>query len=311
MSEFSSTLVNEDISLVRRIPKADLHNHCLLGVRLERIRDLSGLEVPPFQYHGNGIRDINDWVAKHYIPVMRLPGLFPKIVEASFQQAVDDGVTLLEMSMDVGFGHLYEITPEQVVETVQQAHLNVAPDIDFRPCLGFSRRQPVRQLLRFFEPYMELEYFTAIDLYDDEESQPVKNFREIFRFARQQGYRCTAHAGEFGSAEDVMETIEELEPDAIQHGIAAADSPEVMKMIAERSIPLNICPTSNIVLQRVGSYATHPARILFDHGVKITVSTDDVTLFDQGVSEEYMHLFRAGLFSAGELEEIRRQALGL
>ena len=309
MNEFYSGLENGDVSQVRSVSKADLHNHCLLGIRLEKMRELSGLDIQPFRYKGNGIKDINQWIQDQYIPVIRIPGIFQKLIEASFQQALDDGITVLEMSFDAAFGLLYKLSPQQIVDVLKQAHLQVAPSITFRPCLGFVRSMPVRQLLQLFEPYLDLDYFTAIDLYDDELSQPVQNFREIYRFARQQGFRCTAHVGEFGSAGDVREAVEVLNLDAVQHGIAAASSPEVMQWLADRKVPLNICPTSNLVLQRAPSYAAHPIRTLFDHGVKVTVNTDDVTLFNQGVSEEYLNLYQAGLFSAEELDEIREYSL--
>jgi len=308
MNDFISALLANDLERLRAVPKADLHNHLLLGMRLERLSGIAGRDIVPFRYHGGGIQDINDWIREQYIPVLKIPGIFPKLVEAGFQQAVDDGVTKLAASIDVGFGHLYGIKPEEVVQTLQIAHQRIAPNIDFKPSLGFSRRLPVSKLLRFFEPYLYLNYFTGIDLYDDEQIQSVQNFREIFRFAGQQGFRLTAHAGEFGTAAEVKEAVEILNLDAVQHGIAAASSPEIMKWLAERGVQLNICPTSNVILQRVKSYATHPIRILFDHGVKVTVNTDDVTLFNQGVSEEFLHLFQAGVFSAEELEEIREVA---
>ncbi|NQV02079.1 MAG: adenosine deaminase, partial [Bacteroidia bacterium] len=305
--ELVGALLKQDLDLIRAVPKVDLHNHFLLGMRLKRLSGISGLDIKPFRYHSNGIQDINNWIREHYFPVLKISGIFPKLIKASFQQAVEDGVTILEASIDAGFGHLYGISPEEVVETLRLAHHEVAPHIDFRPCLGFSRVMPVRHLLRFFEPYLDLNYFTSIDLYDDEKSQPVQNFREIFRFAHRLGLRCTAHAGEFGTAEQVREAVEVLDLDAVQHGIAAASSPEVMKWLAERAVPLNICPTSNLVLQRVSSYATHPIRILYDHGVIVTINTDDVTLFDQGVSEELLLLYNEKVFSSEELDQIRRE----
>lgn len=309
MSEFLSALLAGDLKLIQTVPKADMHNHLLLGIKPERISEIAARNIEPFHYNGQGIRDINQWIRQNYAPVLRIPGIFPLLVRAGFQQAVDDGVTILEASIDAGFGHLYGISAEEVVETLRKAHMEVAPHIDFRPCLGFARSHPVRQILRFFEPYLDLDYFTAIDLYDDEQSQPVQNFREIYRFARRQGLRCTAHTGEFGTAGDVRETVEVLELDAVQHGIAAASSPDVMKWLAERGTQLNICPTSNLILQRVTSYADHPIRILADHGVRVTVNTDDVTLFGQGVSDEFLNLYRAGVFSAAELDEIRKYSL--
>ena len=91
----------------------------------------------------------------------------------------------------------------------------------------------------------------------------------------------------------------------MQHGIGAAQSAEVMIWLADNGIRLNVCPASNIILKRARSYKTHPIRILFDHGVKVTVNTDDVLLFDKGNSEQYLQLCKTGLFSPEELDEIR------
>ena len=69
-------------------------------------------------------------------------------------------------------------------------------------------------------------------------------------------------------------------------------------------------PESNIALKIVKSYKTHPIRILFDYGVKVTVNTDDVMLFNAGNSEQYLRLFKSGLLSAEELDLIRMNGLG-
>ena len=62
-------------------------------------------------------------------------------------------------------------------------------------------------------------------------------------------------------------------------------------------------------LGRAESYARHPIRTLYDHGVRVTVNTDDLIAFDQGVSDEFLNLYRAGTFTAEELDEIRRNSL--
>ena len=118
-----------------------------------------------------------------------------------------------------------------------------------------------------------------------------------------------AHAGEFGTADSVKEAVETLELDAVQHGIGAADSPTVMKWLADNKIRLNVCPTSNIKLKRVRSYKTHPIRILYDHGIKVTINTDDALVFGDGVSDQFNKLFKAGVFTAGELDIIRKNGL--
>ena len=64
-----------------------------------------------------------------------------------------------------------------------------------------------------------------------------------------------------------------------------------------------------MLLGRVSSLAEHPIRKLYDAGVKVTVNTDDVLVFGQSVSEELINLYRAGLFGAAELDDLRQNGL--
>lgn len=298
-----------DIRFFRSLSKSDRHNHCLLGGKRSVIESFYGRKLSVFKAAQPGIEDLNLWIGKELRSFFQLPGAFEKAVEAAFVQAKFDGVTLLEMSIDVLFGSLFKIPPERIVQVLKETHQRVAPKIDFRPELGFPRNKPLPVLLAGFETYMEYDFFQSIDLYDDEYAQPISGFRELYKQARSLGLKCKAHAGEFGSADSVREAVEILELDAVQHGIGAADSPEVMKWLASRNIVLNVCPTSNIKLKRVRSYNTHPVRILFDHGVKVTINTDDVLVFGDGISEQFVKLHKTGLFSLDEIDQIRKTSL--
>ncbi|WP_443083822.1 hypothetical protein [Vallitalea sp.] len=46
---------------------------------------------------------------------------------------------------------------------------------------------------------------------------------------------------------------------------------------------LNICPTSNVILGRVESIKKNPIRKLFDAGIKVTINSDNVLIFDSPV----------------------------
>ena len=307
---FTEALESRDLRSLRKIPKSDLHNHSLMGGRLRSMEKFSGRQLEKFRNGTKGVHGINEWLEKVYRPLFDLPGAFKVAVDAAFIQAKSDGVTILEMSLDALMGRLFNIRPEEVVSTFIASHRTIAPGIDFRPELGFSKSLPVRTLLSCFEPYVGMGYFRSIDLYNVEDAQPLENFRELYRFARQMGMKCKAHAGEFGNADSVRKAVELLELDEVQHGIGAAESPDIMKWLSQKGISLNVCPESNISLKRVKSYKTHPIRILFDHGVKVTVNTDDVMLFDVGNSEQYLKLYKSGLFSAEELDVIRMNGLG-
>jgi adenosine deaminase len=151
-----------------------------------------------------------------------------------------------------------------------------------------------------------LNWDRTLDLYGDEFAQPIERFRPLYRMAKSKGLRLKAHVGKWGSADDVWRAVEELELDEVQHGIAAAGSWAVMRMLADNDVRLNVCPTSNVMLGRVDRLETHPIRRLYDAGVKVTVNTDDVLVFGNGVSEEFLSVYQARVY---ELDGIRRAAL--
>jgi adenosine deaminase len=308
--DFIKAIQNQDLKAIRRVPKSDLHNHAMMGGRLKSMEKFSGNKLEKFRIGHLGVSGINQWLEKVYRPLFNIPGAYKAAVDAAFLQAKSDGVTVLEMSIDAFMARLFNIKPEEVVSTLKTSHQEIAPEIDFRPELGFSRVLPLRTILPCLEPFLEMNYFRSLDIYDIEDAQPVENFKDLYRYARQKGIKCKAHAGEFGDAESVRKAVEILELDEVQHGIGAADSPEVMKWLSANEILLNVAPASNIALKRVKSYETHPIRILFDHGVKVTVNTDDVMLFNAGNSEQYLKLYTAKLFSAEELDIIRKNGLG-
>jgi adenosine deaminase len=303
---FSDALRTNDLAAIRNFKKADLHNHCLLGGKRSVLEGHFGKKFGRFRAKKRGIGDLNRWIDEEFRPYFDLPGAFEKAIEAAFIQARHDGVTRLEMSMDAYIPTMFNVSAGRIVAALKHYHQEVAPAIDFLPELGFARQLPAETLQSCFESFAGFGYFRSIDLYDDEFAQPVRNYQSLYRSARKLGMKCKAHAGEFGTADSVKEAVETLELDAVQHGIGAAGSPEVMKWLAQHRIPLNVCPACNIRLKRVKSYKVHPIRILADNGVMVTIGTDDALIFGVGNSEQYLKLFRSGTLSADQLEEIRK-----
>src|SRR6266481_2409547 len=86
----------------------------------------------------------------------------------------------------------------------------------------------------------------AFGIGGDELSVPTKEFRPVYDRAAQLGLHRLMHAGEVGGPEKIREAIELLGAERIGHGIAAINDPELMDLLAERKIPLEICPGSNL-----------------------------------------------------------------
>lgn len=307
--QFIEALESKDIEKLRSIPKSDLHNHSILGGNLKYIEKWIGKKLPRLTKRITSIEEMEAWVSKNFIPYIEGKIGFEKAIEAAFVQAKEDGVVKLEMSIDVYFKYLYNGSAEELIKTLKRLHQENAPEINFIPELGFNRSVPQELLIEWFEPYLDYDYFKSVDLYGDELAQPASNFKQLYRMAKSRGLKLKAHVGEFGDAESIQETVEILELDEVQHGINAVQSKSVMNFLQKNNIQLNICPTSNYMLSRVENIKNHPIRELFDNGIKVTVNTDDVIVFQNGVSEEFLLLYSQGIFSAKELDIIRMNGL--
>ena len=175
--------------------------------------------------------------------------------------------------------------------------------------IGLSRHCSISYMEKCLEPFWDHKEFYSIDLYGDELAQPIENFAPIYKKAKQHGLRLKAHIGEWGTAKDVMNGIELLQLDEVQHGIAAATSSEVINYLVSNKIRLNITPSSNIKLGRVASLEVHPIKELYRSGVDVTINSDDVLVFDSDVSNEYLRLYKANNLTAKELDDIRINGL--
>lgn len=296
-------------ALMQSVPRSDLHCHAGLSYRLEVLERWAGKKITPPPPFMDSLAPMNRWITDELSELYQDRRCFEFALKAALAEAWNDGITLLEMSIDVSFIGLYNNDPLRFTNFIQEAHRIVAPEIDFRPELGIARDYEPDPVLPLMRDCIETGIFRSIDLYGTEDAQPPEKYAEVYQHARSAGMKCKMHSGEFGTAASMEHDLRVLRPDAIQHGIAAAGSPELMRRLAEEGIVLNVCPTSNIRLSRVAGYRHHPIRTLYDAGVKVTVNSDDIMIFGSMVSDEYLHLFSCGLMSAEELNDIRHTGL--
>ena len=116
---------------------------------------------------------------------------------------------------------------------------------------------------------------------------PRAQFQPHFDAARAAGLRSLPHAGETTGPETVWDAIRLLGAERIGHGTTSVQDPELLAHLAEKGIPLEVCPSSNIATRAVASLDEHPIRAFRDAGVTITVNSDDPPMFGTTLNREY------------------------
>lgn len=306
---FADALATRNLDEIRAWPKADLHNHGFLSADRAYIYAKTGRDIAPVKAPLTSMNEMHRWVGSALEGLFAGPSGRLLGIEGAFALAMRDGVSRIELGDDVWMITQDCGTAAELYSSIADIARRMAPGIEWIPLVSMSRHVPVAALERWLHHFLEAGRYKSLDLSGDELSQPIEHFAPLYALAKANGLSLKAHVGEWGTADDVWRAVELLQLDEVQHGIAAASSPQVMRFLADHRIRLNICPTSNLLLGRVESLECHPIRTLFDAGVIVTINTDDALVFGKSVSEEFLTLFAAGLFAAEELEVIRLNGL--
>ena len=134
-------------------------------------------------------------------------------------------------------------------------------------------------------------------------------FAEAFRRAGAAGLRRTVHAGESSGPEGVRDAIELLGADRIDHGVRAIEDPELVALLADRRIPLGVCPTSNLKLGVYAAIVAHPIDRLRRAGVVVSLNTDDPVLLGASLEGEYALCSQAFGWSDEDLRALARNSI--
>jgi aminodeoxyfutalosine deaminase len=125
--------------------------------------------------------------------------------------------------------------------------------------------------------------------------------RDVFGAAHLAGLRCVPHAGETTGADTVWEAVRFLRAERIGHGIRSLEDPSLVSYLAERQLPVDVSPTSNVCTRCVPSIAEHPLRRMAEAGLFVTLNSDDPPMFGTSLSNEYLVAGRDLGFSPAEL----------
>jgi adenosine deaminase len=297
-----SSVGHDTYDILRQLPKIDLHRHMEGSLRLETLAEVArehGVDLPtynieelrPYVQVTDDAPDFYNFLGK--MELLRRFYSAGEAVERIAYEAVADAaadlIEYLELRVSPAGKH---ISPQEVMENVCRGAERAAHQfgIQVRLLVTVVREFGVKiaeEVLDLALAYRE-NGVVGVDLAGHEETHPATPFAAIFQRARLSGLHVTIHAGEIGGSSNVREAVELLGAERIGHGVRAAEDAAVMRLLQQHGVALEVCPTSNIQTGVTPTFTQHPLRRLYSAGIPVTINTDDPSVSDTTLSDEYV-----------------------
>jgi aminodeoxyfutalosine deaminase len=309
---------------IASLPKAELHLHLEGSIQPATVRaltarhrlDVSEEEVRRHYAYRNFTEFLEafKWVTSY----LTEPQDYALITRDLAQYLLSQGVVYAEVTLSVGVMLLRNQRPEANFEAIlRESEFCASRGLRLNWIFDATRQFGPEAAMQVVEAARNAgsKSIVAFGIGGDELSIETKEFRSVYANAAELGLHRLIHAGEIGGPSRIRESIELLGAERIGHGIAAIHDPALMDLLAERRIPLEICPASNVKtgalarqLRRPQAViAHHPLPQLVRYGIPVALSTDDPAMFHTTLVEEYENARQMGL-SENELVQLARMS---
>lgn len=177
--------------------------------------------------------------------------------------------------------------------------------------LCFLRDRPASEALEVLDAAIagHRDAFIGVGLDSAEVGYPPSLFTEVYTRAAAAGLHRVAHAGEEAPPSYIVEALDLLGAERIDHGVQSATDPQLLARLAAERVPLTVCPLSNLRLQVVPDLADHPLPALLAAGVVATVNSDDPAYFGGYVGDNFDALRASVGLTDAEAATLARNAI--
>jgi len=149
----------------------------------------------------------------------------------------------------------------------------------------------------------------GVGLDSTEIGNPMSKFERVFEQARQLGFKAVAHAGEEGPAQNIIDAIEILKVERIDHGVRCTDNNHLVEQLKKSQMALTVCPLSNIKLKVFEDMTDHNIVELLRSDVKVTINSDDPSYFGGYMTDNFHAVIDAHELTHEELARFTLNAI--
>jgi adenosine deaminase len=301
------------------MPKVELHLHLDCSLSYEVVKILQpGISFD--DYTANFIApskctDLADYIKRAVsgVELMQTKESLQLVTLDLFKQLKADNIVYAEIRFAPLLHTNKGLSPVEVVETVLSAMregiqtYNIEAGLILCTLRHFSESQSL-ETANLVHKYRN-KGVVGFDIAADEAGFPIDNHIQAFQLVNKAGIPCTAHAGEAKGAASVWETMKNLRPNRIGHGVRSIEDPKLIEYLKKQDIHLEICPTSNVQTNIFPRIQDHVVDQLYDKGVSISINTDARTISNVSLTEEYTTLARQFNWGAKEFLKTNLEAI--
>lgn len=294
---------------VQKMPKVELHLHLDGSIPVEYVKrtyNLSNEEIRLKMVANEKCRNLNDYLTcfDYPISIMQTKEELKQVTIELLKELKKQNVVYAEIRFAPQFHTSCKMTQEEVIKTVIEAKSQIDIKANFILCImrGKDNMKANYETVELAKKYLG-KGVCAVDLAGAEAIFKTKEYKEIFEYVRSLGIPFTIHAGEADGIESIKDAIS-FGTKRIGHGVRAIENIELVKYIKENNIYLEVCPTSNIQTCICSSYDTHPIKELIKNGVLVTINTDNMTVSNTNLANEYIKLIESNCIKYEDLKEL-------
>lgn len=290
------------INKIKKLKKVELHLHLDGSVSIDTLSKLSNKnkeELKSEMIASDKCQNLSEYLTKFNLPIsyMQTKENLKIISKDLVDYLESQNVIYAEIRFAPMFHTKEGLTYDEVILSVLEG-LNSNPNVKTNLILCMMRGFPKKDNLKTID--IAYKYLNkgvcAIDLAGAEDKYPLTNYTKLFEIAKLKNIPYTIHAGENGNYQEIDLAIN-LGAKRIGHGIHAIESYDTIKKLIEKNILLEICPTSNVQTNSIDTYNNHPIYNFYKNNLKVCINTDNKTVSNISLNEEYLKLFNTFNFN--------------
>lgn len=228
------------------------------------------------------------------------------------EQASEDNVCYIEIRFAPLLHQEKGLTVEQIIRAVRRGILKAQEQFDVHANLLISalRHHPEQENIQLINSINQLNTGEVVgfDFAGDEQEISNEKIKSCVHHATNMDLKITLHSGECGCEQNVVEAIH-LGAVRIGHGVAIKDHPAIMTFCAEKGTLLELCPTSNIQTNAIERWEDYPLRRFIENHVKCCINTDNRTVSQTTLTNEYCLLVKYCQLSYSEMKTLNLDAI--